>query len=690
MAIAAGLVLVVVAAGAQAQGVRVPVPYDAQLKTDPDVGNVQGIQRYGRPLKTDPDQGEGYSYHVYPVAHEQPQLLLIPPFAPPSGGYSLRADAAGELPATLRRAILGDSPLASAREIEATIAKLTEDRERSTDPAVKDQLSEQIGAMREKLAALNRVQSGANSPDPQQSAEHGLAYAGVALSPAAAGGPYPSPFDWTAGLRNAPLPLASGTPFPESTPFEAQAGVITRDGLTYTEGQIYQQPLIQIKMRVIEVARTDGLTVGSILEYVSAGDQPNSRTSGHTANRSGTQGAQNFRGLTRFLVPDLITNASTGTGSLINLTSEHINWLVQMLAVETNADVITAPEVVTLNGQNVEFVAGEKLPFALGQNVIQGTNNNIQQVFYKHVGTMVSVTPRIVNWGLHGEGRGEAALSAHEIADWPKLIQFMQRSQLPFTIVEFRKRNNEIVREEISLGDLLAKYADPNIIAIPYSVQNKVLRALNDYSKSDPQLRKRLQLAEVIHAKEQCAACDTWVPENCTVDLSVVVRLADPGTVNLGSDTDLGSVTTTERNVRAVANVIQIQSGHGVVMAGLIGEREIDDQAKVPLLGDLPAVGFLFRSKAVTRVKTEVLVFVEAEVLPSAPQAARAKSSQDFLLGQPYVDGEFLENPLEVGMYRVGFGTYLPPHSHGEQIFWEQYGRKVRKMHAHFDDAVRP
>ena len=76
------------------------------------------------------------------------------------------------------------------------------------------------------------------------------------------------------------------------------------------------------------------------------------------------------------------------------MTSEHINWAVSFLASEFNGDVVTAPEVVTLNGQNVEFVAGEKLPFQLGQNVIQGTNNNVQQVFYKNVGSYVSRRPR--------------------------------------------------------------------------------------------------------------------------------------------------------------------------------------------------------------------------------------------------------------------------------------------------------
>src|SRR5436309_4514139 len=54
-----------------------PFPYSSQLRTAPEVGNVQGVQRYGRALRTDPDQGEGFSYHVYPVAHPQDGSAVV-------------------------------------------------------------------------------------------------------------------------------------------------------------------------------------------------------------------------------------------------------------------------------------------------------------------------------------------------------------------------------------------------------------------------------------------------------------------------------------------------------------------------------------------------------------------------------------------------------------------------------------
>jgi hypothetical protein len=486
--------------------------------------------------------------------------------------------------------------------------------------------------------------------------------------------PYPTPFDWTEGLRSYAVPAGPGTPFPDLPPDVRRAAVVTRKGVAVTTAQIYHQPLIQIKMRVIEVARTDGLAVSSVLEYVSRANSEPSLTSGKPLNHVNPNGYQNLRGLTRFVVPELISNATTGTGMLVNLTSEHINWVASLLAIEMNADVITAPEVVTLNGQNVEFVAGEKLPFELGQNVIQGTNNNIQQVFYKHVGTMVSITPRIVNWGLHAEGKGQAEIVAGEIDNWNGLVDWMIRKRILI----------EGATLQINGGSYrLEDYRGRSGQILPYDLKANLLTELNKHTREDL-VHEGLALRE--YCGEPCSC--NWKPENCTIDLSLVVRLSEGATASLDMDEPELSGVNTENNVRAVANVIQVKSGHGVVMAGLIGEREIDDSAKVPVLGDVPVVGFLFRSKATSRVKTEVLIFVEACVLDPDPGMARAESAHDFQLGQPYVAGELLDNPLECGMYRAGFGTYLPPHTCHERVFWQRFGRKVRKIKTHVDDAA--
>jgi len=66
---------------------------------------------------------------------------------------------------------------------------------------------------------------------------------------------------------------------------------------------------------------------------------------------------------------------------------------------------------------------------------------------------------------------------------------------------------------------------------------------------------------------------------------------------------------------RFTDHIIRVKSGDTIVIGGLIRNDEIDEMSKVPLLGDLPFLGQLFRHKGKTRDHTEVVMFITATVL---------------------------------------------------------------------------
>lgn len=69
-------------------------------------------------------------------------------------------------------------------------------------------------------------------------------------------------------------------------------------------------------------------------------------------------------------------------------------------------------------------------------------------------------------------------------------------------------------------------------------------------------------------------------------------------------------------SVRTVENAqLEIQDGHTMVLGGLIREDISTVEDKVPLLGDIPLVGRLFRSKAEQAVKKNLLIFVTVRIL---------------------------------------------------------------------------
>ncbi|MFQ5413587.1 MAG: secretin N-terminal domain-containing protein [Phycisphaerae bacterium] len=67
-------------------------------------------------------------------------------------------------------------------------------------------------------------------------------------------------------------------------------------------------------------------------------------------------------------------------------------------------------------------------------------------------------------------------------------------------------------------------------------------------------------------------------------------------------------------STREVDTNVTVRDGETVVIGGLITDRMSEAENKVPIFGDLPYLGFLFRSTAVSRQKTELLVVLTVNV----------------------------------------------------------------------------
>ena len=65
---------------------------------------------------------------------------------------------------------------------------------------------------------------------------------------------------------------------------------------------------------------------------------------------------------------------------------------------------------------------------------------------------------------------------------------------------------------------------------------------------------------------------------------------------------------------KALTNV-KVRSGQTIVIGGLIRDSLIKNQQKVPILGDIPLLGWLFKSTKSTKVKTELIIFITPFIL---------------------------------------------------------------------------
>jgi general secretion pathway protein D len=90
-------------------------------------------------------------------------------------------------------------------------------------------------------------------------------------------------------------------------------------------------------------------------------------------------------------------------------------------------------------------------------------------------------------------------------------------------------------------------------------------------------------------------------------------------------------------NKRSLESSVIVDDNQIVVLGGLIQDSLTDNTDKVPLAGDMPVLGPLFRYDNRKRQKTNLLVFLKPTVVRSAAAAnALTIDRYDFLLGEQH------------------------------------------------------
>jgi pilus assembly protein CpaC len=111
------------------------------------------------------------------------------------------------------------------------------------------------------------------------------------------------------------------------------------------------------------------------------------------------------------------------------------------------------------------------------------------------------------------------------------------------------------------------------------------------------------------------------------------------------------------RNTRTEFN---LRSGETMVLAGLIDRDNSTNVDKVPLLGDIPVLGALFRSKRFQNRETELVVFVTPRIVDTAsPGQADRVERVNGRLEQHFGPRPFLSSPVQPGVDQ-GTGAAVP------------------------------
>ena len=95
-------------------------------------------------------------------------------------------------------------------------------------------------------------------------------------------------------------------------------------------------------------------------------------------------------------------------------------------------------------------------------------------------------------------------------------------------------------------------------------------------------------------------------------------------TLGVGANANPYPVT----NDRTTDTSVTIQDGETVVIGGLIRDNRTLNTNKIPILGDIPILGQFFRSRELTRSKTELMIFMTPHVVNSVAEARELTRNQ--------------------------------------------------------------
>lgn len=108
------------------------------------------------------------------------------------------------------------------------------------------------------------------------------------------------------------------------------------------------------------------------------------------------------------------------------------------------------------------------------------------------------------------------------------------------------------------------------------------------------------------------------------VKMNIVPMIAGTDSVILQIYADVSAITafaptlpvsTPIVSTRSAVTTVYLKDEHTLVIGGLQSETKFESETKVPILGDIPLLGFLFRSTSQTRNKTNVEFHISARIV---------------------------------------------------------------------------
>jgi type IV pilus assembly protein PilQ len=245
---------------------------------------------------------------------------------------------------------------------------------------------------------------------------------------------------------------------------------------------------------------------------------------------------------------------------------------------------------VKLGGADLRAQQGGDGGFSLGGNRVALGNNYADAVATSGAGGTVGLSNNFVNLPATSQGGYSPATFALSI---------------------FSSAANRFLNLELSALEADGK---GKVVSSPRVVTADQIKALIE------------QGTELPYQVASASGATSIAFRKANLKLEVTPQITPEGNIILALDVNKDTVGQSTPagfaiNTKHIQTQVLVENGGTVVIGGIFEMTETNSETKVPLLGDLPGVGNLFKSRSKVANKTELLVFITPKVI--ADKAAR-------------------------------------------------------------------
>ncbi|MBC2778080.1 type II secretion system secretin GspD [Parasphingopyxis sp. GrpM-11] len=164
--------------------------------------------------------------------------------------------------------------------------------------------------------------------------------------------------------------------------------------------------------------------------------------------------------------------------------------------------------------------------------------------------------------------------------------------------------------------------------------------------------------------------------ENVGIELEVRPQINAGGAIRLDIRQEVSSIAGPVSddfneliiNKREIQTTVSVNDGEIIALGGLLDDNERRTIQRIPILGDIPIIGELFRSRGRSRVKTNLVVFIRPTILSTAEDRREVMERRyGYVRAQQYLANPDREPPIDtlvrqyLGMTPPGRPPVVPP-----------------------------